>query len=105
MFHDQLPSSSLFQTLFGAVSARIIRFTSSLNTTTSREGQDEEEEDVDAAVKAARNAFPSWSQTSVEERIELLGKIVDGMMERMDLYTGFLTIVTRRYLMFLRPKS
>jgi aldehyde dehydrogenase (NAD+) len=41
-------------------------------------------EDVDAAVKAAKRAFPSWSQTSVEVRIELLGKIVDGMMKRSE---------------------
>jgi aldehyde dehydrogenase (NAD+) len=39
-------------------------------------------EDVDRAVAAAREAFASWSQTSREERAELLGKIAAGMMER-----------------------
>jgi len=33
-------------------------------------------EDVDRAVKAARKAFPSWSQSSREERLELLGNIM-----------------------------
>lgn len=33
-------------------------------------------EDVDQAAQAAADAFPSWSQTSVEERAELLGRIV-----------------------------
>ena len=33
-------------------------------------------EDVDRAARAAADAFPSWSQTSVEERVELLGRIV-----------------------------
>ena len=32
--------------------------------------------DVDKAVKAARKAFPSWSQTSREERLEVLGRIL-----------------------------
>src|ERR1041384_5413762 len=31
--------------------------------------------DVDKAVKAAKKAFPSWSRTSREERIEVLGRI------------------------------
>ncbi|KRA83527.1 aldehyde dehydrogenase family protein [Altererythrobacter sp. Root672] len=32
-------------------------------------------EDVDKAVAAAKKAFPAWSQSSKEERLELLGKI------------------------------
>src|SRR5687768_60675 len=32
--------------------------------------------DVDRAVKAARKAFDSWSQTSREERLEVLGRIL-----------------------------
>ncbi|MBO9517296.1 MAG: aldehyde dehydrogenase family protein [Porphyrobacter sp.] len=32
-------------------------------------------EDVDKAVAAAKRAFPAWSQTSKEERLELLAKI------------------------------
>ena len=36
-------------------------------------------EDVDTAVKAARAAFETFSQTSREERVALLEKIVDGL--------------------------
>ena len=38
--------------------------------------------DVDRAVKAARAAFESWSQTSVEERAAYLQKIQEGIMTR-----------------------
>ena len=40
--------------------------------------------DVDKAVAAAKAAFPSFSQTSREERVELLGKIVAGYQARID---------------------
>ena len=40
-------------------------------------------EDVDAAVAAARAAFESFSQTSVEERLALLGRIVDELKKRV----------------------
>jgi acyl-CoA reductase-like NAD-dependent aldehyde dehydrogenase len=40
--------------------------------------------DVDRAVAAARRAFNSWSRTSREERIALLGRIVDACKHRMD---------------------
>ena len=39
--------------------------------------------DVDAAVAAAKNAFTSFSQTSREERIELLEKIIAAYSARM----------------------
>jgi len=43
-------------------------------------------EDVDAAVKAARNAFASWSRTSAAERAEFLRKIaVEGEKRNADL--------------------
>ena len=42
------------------------------------------EKDVDKAVAAARVAFDSYSQTSQEERIELLEKIIDCYKARMD---------------------
>ena len=32
--------------------------------------------DVDKAVAAARSAFESWSQTSVQERLDVLGRIM-----------------------------
>lgn len=38
---------------------------------------DAAEEDVDAAVKAARKAFNSWSKTTVNERAIILNKIAD----------------------------
>jgi aldehyde dehydrogenase (NAD+) len=41
-------------------------------------------DDVNAAVAAARAAFGSWSQTSVEERAKYLGRIAEGLMARMD---------------------
>ena len=40
--------------------------------------------DVDKAVAAARAAFDSFSQTSVEERLALLGKIVEIYQSRYD---------------------
>lgn len=40
--------------------------------------------DVDKAVKAARKAFPQWSQTSVEERSAYLHKIADLLEEHQD---------------------
>ena len=35
------------------------------------------EEDVDKAVAAAKEAFPSWNATSVDERVEYMEKIYD----------------------------
>lgn len=40
--------------------------------------------DVDAAVIAAREAFPSWSATSVAERIDILDKIIVGIKARAE---------------------
>ena len=43
-------------------------------------------DDVDAAVRAARNAFDSWSQTSAAERADFLRKIaVEGEKRNADL--------------------
>jgi len=39
--------------------------------------------DVDAAVAAAKKAFVTFSQTSKEERLELLGKVIAGYQARM----------------------
>ena len=45
--------------------------------------------DVDAACKAARKAFPAWSQTSREERLEVLGRILAEYQKRFgDLATA-----------------
>ncbi len=40
--------------------------------------------DVDKAVKAAKAAFPGWSQTSVEERGKYLQRITEGLGARMN---------------------
>lgn len=42
------------------------------------------EEDVDAAVKAARAAFTTYGETTREERMALLARIVDVYRERME---------------------
>jgi aldehyde dehydrogenase (NAD+) len=41
-------------------------------------------EDVDNAVAAARSAFESWSQTSVQERADWMQRISEGLGARMD---------------------
>jgi acyl-CoA reductase-like NAD-dependent aldehyde dehydrogenase len=41
-------------------------------------------QDVERAVQAAREAFPSWSETPVELRAEALQAIADGIGGRMD---------------------
>src|SRR5262245_52895446 len=38
--------------------------------------------DVDAAVKAARKAFASWSQTTREERLQVLQRIAEQYQKR-----------------------
>ncbi|WP_116087537.1 aldehyde dehydrogenase family protein [Tropicimonas sp. IMCC34011] len=43
-------------------------------------------EDVDAAVAAARRAFPEFSRTPVEERIALIERIAGLIEERMDQF-------------------
>ena len=41
-------------------------------------------EDVDSAAKAARAAFDSWSRSTVEERMTVIGKILAGIQARTD---------------------
>ncbi len=41
-------------------------------------------EDVEAAVRAARRAFPDWAATSVAERKVLLERLAQGMTERAE---------------------
>ena len=43
-----------------------------------------DETDIDAAVKAARDAFDSWSATTPAARAEILSKIRDGLKARGD---------------------
>ncbi len=40
-------------------------------------------EDVDRAAKAATAAFPGWSQTPLEERVEFISKIAAGIQSRI----------------------
>src|SRR5947207_9494473 len=40
-------------------------------------------DDVDKAVKAAKAAFPGWSQTAVEERAKYLSRLQEGLQARM----------------------
>lgn len=42
------------------------------------------EADVDKAVKAAKDAFPSFSQTTREERIQLLERVIEEYKKRYD---------------------
>lgn len=41
-------------------------------------------EDVDKAVRAARKAFPEWSNTTIEERSQYLNQIADALEENRD---------------------
>lgn len=49
------------------------------------------EEDVNRAVQAAKEAFPSFSQTTIEERIELLKKIAHHYEQRKDDFINLIT--------------
>ena len=40
--------------------------------------------DVDLAVRAARTAFPAWSQSGAIQRLEILDRIIAGIMERTE---------------------
>ena len=48
-------------------------------------------QDVDRAVAAARRAFPAYSQTSREERIALLQRLIDGFEARNDALAHAMT--------------
>ena len=45
---------------------------------------DSDAADIGKAVEAAKNAFPAWSATSIEERHDWLMKISEGIEKRMD---------------------
>ncbi len=44
------------------------------------------EKDVEIAVKAAQEAFPIWSNYSIEKRSKILMKVADGIRKRMDQF-------------------
>ncbi len=41
-------------------------------------------EDIDAAVNAAKNAFETWKETSIKERLSLLEKLLTVYKKRFD---------------------
>jgi aldehyde dehydrogenase (NAD+) len=48
--------------------------------------------DVDRAARAARRAFPSWSQTRVEQRLAILQRIIDGFRARLPELARMMTL-------------
>ena len=52
--------------------------------------------DVDAAVAAARKAFPTYSATPLAQRIELMGTIIGEYQKRIDDIAAAVTEETRR---------
>ena len=48
-------------------------------------------DDIDAAVRAARAAFPGWSATPVEERTALLTKVSEALGARMESLADLIT--------------
>jgi aldehyde dehydrogenase (NAD+) len=47
--------------------------------------------DVDAAVAAAVAAFPAWSATSVDERLKVVRRIAEGLVERTGEFAATMT--------------
>lgn len=47
-----------------------------------------QKEDVEAAVQAAKKAFPVWSNLSIEERGDWMMKVADGIKARMDEFVA-----------------
>ena len=45
-------------------------------------------QDVDKAVAAARNAFITYSKTTLDERYDLIGRIIDAYEERLDDFSN-----------------
>jgi len=49
---------------------------------------DSDAQDVGLAFEAAKNAFPTWSKTSLESRMMTLLRIADGIEKRMDEFVA-----------------
>jgi len=45
---------------------------------------DSDAQDVALAFEAAKNAFPTWSKTSLESRMMTLMRVADGIEKRID---------------------
>ncbi|MBP7388823.1 MAG: aldehyde dehydrogenase [Chitinophagales bacterium] len=49
---------------------------------------DSDERDVQLAYEAAKDAFPSWSKTPLEERMMILMEVADGIKKRTDEFVS-----------------
>lgn len=49
---------------------------------------DSDERDVQSAFDSAKNAFETWSKTSLENRMLILMKVADGIEKRMDEFVA-----------------
>ena len=61
--------------------------------------------EVDLAVAAARRAFPAFSQTSVEERLALLGRILELIRKRAELFVDALVTEMGAAISFARTSQ
>lgn len=61
--------------------------------------------DVDVAVAAARRAFPAFSQTAVEERVALLGRILELIQQRAGLFVDALVTEMGAAISFARASQ
>ena len=62
-------------------------------------------DDVDFAVAAARRAFPNFSRTSVEERVALLGRILELIQQRAELFVDALVTEMGAAIIFARASQ
>ena len=62
-------------------------------------------DDVDFAVAAARRAFRNFSRTSVEERVALLGRILELIQQRAELFVDALVTEMGAAIIFARASQ
>jgi aldehyde dehydrogenase (NAD+) len=62
-------------------------------------------DDVDLAVAAARRAFPAFSRSSVEDRVALLGRILDLIKQRAELFVDALVTEMGAAITFARASQ
>ena len=62
-------------------------------------------DDVDLAVAAARKAFPDFSQSSVSERLDLLGRVYALIKERAELFAEALVMEMGAAISFARASQ
>jgi len=71
--------------LYQAESKEILKVINPANGKYYASAPSSDEEDVNRAVKAAEQAFPSWSTLSIDERSKYLIKIADRIEEKLDI--------------------